>query len=617
MIERILALGLIRLERIRNIIYALFIKHLASFATDWNQILKYSKSFTNFHKSIYALTAISLLSAGQAAAQVDAGALQQGLEKQLPMPSPLALPEPNEKDPLKLTPKSQQGDVTFEVKSFVLEGVNLLPEASVQEILKPWVGRPVNFDDLQKACDAVMDFYRKSGFTVQAILPPQKIANGVVKILVTEAKLSNVFVDTPNGPTRFNKETAAEYITYANPIGQPLNTQAIERALLILNETPGVMASSQLEPGQKDGETALRLQLTEPQWYQGKVEANNYGSRTTGANQGVIALSGINPLGIGDQISVNGIYSEGSQYVQGAYSLPVSKDGLRLGVSGTYLNYKNVSNYAQSASAGSGDAWTTGVSLAYPLVRKQGTNVNVNANYDVKSYMNKNLITNATISSYNINNASVGLSGNHYDSFGGGGVSAGSVTAVFGYLDILSTSMEGYGQYTPPSFTKLTFAGNRTQQLSEDGSTSAYIAISGQFSSVNLNSAEQIYMGGPYAVRAYPVAQGGGSQGGIGTIELRHQFPERIIGTAFYDIGVVQQYKNPYLNWQGLTNANNTYSLQGAGLGVKWDWEGWNLGAMVAWQIGKNPLYSSTGQVVNTDGTTTNPRGWITGSYQF
>ncbi len=549
-------------------------------------------------------------------AQIDADALQQGLEKQLPMPSPLALPDATAKDPLRTTPQSAPGDVTFDVKSFVLEGVNLLSEASVQAILKLWVNRPVNFDDLQKACDAVMDFYRKSGYTVQAILPPQKIANGAVKILVTEAKLSSVFVDTPNGPTRFSKETTAEYITYANPIGEPLNMRAIERALIILNETPGVLVSSQLEPGAKDGETAVRLQLNQPQWYQGKVEANNYGSRTTGANQGVIALSGINPLGIGDQVSVNSVYSEGSQYVQGSYSLPVSKDGLRLGISGTYLNYKNVSNYALSPSAGFGDAWITGASLAYPLIRQQGTNVNVNANYDVKSYMNKNLATTATISSYNINNASLGLSGNHFDTFGGGGVSAGSVTVVHGYLDILGTSAQNYGQYTPASFTKFTFAGNRTQQLTEDGATTAYIAVNGQFASVNLNSAEQVYIGGPYAVRAYPVAQGGGSQGGVGTVEFRHQFLERVTASVFYDLGLVQQYKNTWQGWQGASNANNTYSLQGAGFGVKWDWEGWNLEAMVAWQIGKNPLYSN-GRPVNTDGTTTNPLGWVTGSYQF
>ncbi|CAM3698443.1 ShlB/FhaC/HecB family hemolysin secretion/activation protein [Polynucleobacter arcticus] len=571
----------------------------------------------NYMRRLFQLITIcSALSPALSFAQIDAGALQQGLERQLPSPSPLALPEPTERDPQRAAPTAQSS-VTFEVKSFVLEGVSILPADTVQAVLKSWLDRAVSFDDLQKACDAVVELYRKNGYTVQAILPPQKIANGVVKILVTEAKLSSVFVDTPNGATRFNKETAAEYITYANPIGEPLNTKAIERALIILNETPGVMVSSQLEPGQKDGETALRLQLTQPQWYQGKVEANNYGSRSTGANQGVIALSAINPTGIGDSASVNGIYSEGSQYVQGAYSLPGSKNGLRLGVSGTFLNYKNVSNYATSAGGGYGDAWTTGVSAAYPLVRRQGTNVNVTANYDVKSYTNKNMLTLSTISAYTINNGSLGISGNHYDSFGGGGVSAGSANIVLGSLNILSTSTQGYGEYTPQSFTKFTFAGNRTQQLSEDGTTTAFVSISGQLASVNLNSAEQIYMGGPYAIRAYPVAQGGGSQGGIGTIELRQQFPQRIIASVFFDAGVVQQYKNPYTNWQGQTNANNTYSLMGTGVGLKWDWEGWNLGAMVAWQVGNNPLYSTSGQAVNTDGTTTNPRGWLTASYQF
>ena len=55
----------------------------------------------------------------------------------------------------------------------------------------------------------------------------------------------------------------------------------------------------------------------------------------------------------------------------------------------------------------------------------------------------------------------------------------------------------------------------------------------------------------------------------------------------------------------------------GAGLGMRWDYVGWNIGAMVAWKVGINPLYSSTGQAVNTDGTTTQPRGWVTASYTF
>jgi hemolysin activation/secretion protein len=590
-----------------------------------NKMLDTTRLFTLRLSTVARLLALSgiTLGHGLALAQVprggiDAGALQQGLEKQLPSPSPLALPEPTAPAPAPARP-ADQSEVRFEVKSFVLEGVNTIPEAEVQAVLKEWLGRPVNFDDLQKATDAIVNLYRASGFTVQAILPPQKIANGVVRILVTEAKLSSVFVDTPKGATRFSKDTAAEYITYANPIGEPLNTKAIERALIILNETPGVMVSSQLEPGQKDGETALRLQLTQPKWYQGKVEGNNYGSRSTGSAQGVIALTAINPTGNGDSASVNAIYSEGSQYVQGAYSLPGSPNGLRLGISGTFLNYKNVSNYAKSTGGGYGDAWTTGVSASYPLIRRQGTNVNLSANYDIKSYTNKNMLTLATISAYTINNATFGLSGNHYDSFGGGGISAGSISVVSGTLNISPTSFQGFGALTPSNFTKLVFSGNRNQQITADGSTTAFVSVNGQFASANLNSAEQIYMGGPYGVRAYPVAQGGGSQGGIATAELRHQFPQRVLASIFFDAGMVQQYKSSanYEQLKNLTNASNTYTLMGAGFGVKWDWEGWNLGAMVAWKVGNNPLYSQGGVPVNTDGTNTNPRGWVTASYQF
>ena len=414
-------------------------------------------------------------------AQVDAGALQKGLEQQLPLPSPLALPEPGKAAPSEPS-VAKEGELRFTVKSFALEGINILPEAEVQLAIHSWVGVPVSFDDLQRVCDAIQNFYRSKGYTVQAILPPQKIADGVVRILITEAKLGNVVVENPQGPTRFSKERAASYIAYANPLGDPLNMDAVERAIIILNETPGVMVSSQLEAGEKDGDTNVRLQLTQPDLVQGRVEANNYGSRTTGANQGVFALNLNGPLGIGDSASINGITSVGSQYVQGAISLPGSRDGLRLGLAGTYLQYKNVSNYA--STGGAGDAWTTGLSAAYPLIRSQGGNLNTSLNYDIKSYNNRNTITDTVISAYNINNLSAGLSGNFVDSLGHGAITNGSVTAVLGHLDILSTSGANYSAYpvpdsnplvyqpiTPANFAKLTFSANRNQQLVDDGAT--------------------------------------------------------------------------------------------------------------------------------------------------
>lgn len=113
-------------------------------------------------RSLQLIAICSALSPTLSFSQIDAGALQQGLERQLPSPSPLALPQPTERDPQREAPTAQSS-VTFEVKSFVLEGVSILPADTVQAVLKSWIDRAVSFDDLQKACDAVVELYRKNG----------------------------------------------------------------------------------------------------------------------------------------------------------------------------------------------------------------------------------------------------------------------------------------------------------------------------------------------------------------------------------------------------------------------------------------------------------------------
>jgi hypothetical protein len=568
----------------------------------------------NILKSVLTFSLFGI--ANSSFAQVDAGALQQNLESQLPLPSPLPLPKVEKKTPSSLEPE-QTGEIRFTVNSFTLQGVNLLPEAKVQEALKPWVGKVANFDKLQEACDAVIAVYRENGFTVQAILPPQKIDGGNVTILVTEAKLSSVVVNTPGGPTRYSTKRVSDFITNANPIGDPLNLDNLQRSLILLKETPGVIITSQLEPGQNDAETALKVDLAESNILAGRGELNNYGSRTTGSNQAVAAINLYNPGGYGDQAGFNAIASQGSQYAQAAYSLPVGTDGLRLGLAATYLNYRNVSNYAYNG--GFGNAWTTGASLAYPLIRSETTNANMSLAADVKDYSNKNISTNAVISAYTINNKSFGMSGNHYDGFGYGGTTSGAFTIVSGNLSISSSSAPGYGSQTPSSFAKLVFSGSRNQVLTEDGLTHINLNVSGQLANANLNSAEQFYLGGPYGIRAYPVAQSPGSQGGLASLELARRFPSlsNITVSTFFDYGAVQQYKNTYPGWQGQTNAGNTYSLKGAGLGLRWSEGGWNVNASIAWMVGKNPLYNQSGQAVNVDGTTTQPRGWISASYNF
>ena len=120
-------------------------------------------------------------------AQIDSGALQQSLEQQLPPSTSLPLPSVR-KDEGVIPRQSPMEYSQAVIKAFVLEGAKTLPDSEIQAQLKPWLGTTVDFQNLQNACHAIEIFYRNNGYRMKAILLPQKIVGGVVKIQVVEEK---------------------------------------------------------------------------------------------------------------------------------------------------------------------------------------------------------------------------------------------------------------------------------------------------------------------------------------------------------------------------------------------------------------------------------------------
>ena len=389
---------------------------------------------------VIGFTAMSTLAHAQ-----DAGALQQELQKQIPQLQSLPLPKAPTAKPKPQEAKPSEVKVT--IKGFRIDGNKSLSEELIKESLKPWLGQTVAFQDLQKAADAVAALYQKQGKLAQVSVPPQKINDGIVILKVLEAKLGAVHIDMPNGPSRFTEDRARRYVTDANRLSEIVQTQNIERSIYILNETPGIAVATQLEPGKNEGDVDLRVSLADTKAVRGKLEANNYGSRSTGMGQRIINVTFDNPGSFGDQISLSNIKSSGSDYSIGSYSLPIGTDGLRLGVSGSYLDYENVGEFAfpKNTSAGFGRAKTVGVNLSYPLLRSPAANANITTGADRKMYMNKVVASSATTSDYRIENMTLGLTGNRFDGWGGGGVFAGSFLLTKGHLVINSESPDNYG----------------------------------------------------------------------------------------------------------------------------------------------------------------------------
>lgn len=551
-------------------------------------------------QSLVLLGLMALLS--HAHAQVpDAGALQQQLQKQVP--SPQTLPKPVAPSKKAKPEEAKPGEVKVTIKGFRIDGNKSIPEEAIQQTLKPWLGRTVPFQELQKAADAIAALYQTYGKLAQVSVPPQRITDGIVILKVLEAKLGAVHLDMPNGPSRFTEDRARRYITDANRLSEIVQTQNIERSIYILNETPGIAVSTQLEPGKNEGEVDLKVSLADTKPYRGKVEGNNYGSRSTGITQRVLSVTFDNPGSYGDQFSMSNIKSLGSDYSQASYSLPINTDGWRASISASYLDYQNVGKFAYptSSAAGFGYAKTVGANITYPILRSPESNANFTAGADRKMYANKNAADGAYTSDYRIENMVLGLSGNQFDSWNGGGVSSGSVTLTKGHI-VVGGGRADYDSTIPKTFTKYSFGLSRNQQIVADQTILA-ISASGQWASVDLDSAEKFYLGGPNGIRSYPSSQGGGSQGAMVNIEIQQQLQDKLIATAFFDAGLVQQYKDKalYETNKGSTNANNSYILKGLGVGLKRSDRDIIWSTSIAWKLGSNPLYTAQGVGVNND----------------
>ena len=138
-----------------------------------------------------------------------------------------------------------------------------------------------------------------------------------------------------------------------------------------------------------------------------------------------------------------------------------------------------------------------------------------------------------------------------------------------------------------------------------------------QFSNKNLDSSEQLSLGGITGVRAYPSGEASGDQGYKLTAELQTNLSEflnnDVSATLFYDYGRIQQYKDP----SNITlTTPNKYSL--SGWGVAFDFnpnQDFSLSLVFSKTLGSNDGKSNTG--MNSDGRDDDSRTWLLLSYKF
>lgn len=564
--------------------------------------------------SRFKFSSLCLLALGNcvwAQSAPDAGVLQQQIEQERNKLPPGSKPLP------KITPaapKAIEGGLQVSVRRFEFDGNTLLSQVQLAAAVSQYINRPLTFADLQAACAAVADAYQQSGWLVRAFLPQQELNAGVVRIQVVEAVFGGVRIESADPATtpRVSVERMRQVVEQAQPPGKPISTRLVDRALLLLNELPGVSVSQgSLAEGRADRETDLQVKIANRPLISGDVRVDNSGSRSTGRERLSANAALASPTSIGDLLGANLLHTQGSDYGRLSYLLPLGAAGWTAGVNGSVMHYRLIGRDFEPLDA-SGSANTAGLEFNYPLYRSQQASVGLNLAAEHKAFDNSS--GGAKTTHYGIDIATLSLNSSVSDTLGNGGRLGINLNASFGYLDLSDSPNRASDAATTKSagrFGKFRYVLNRQQNFGE--SLFFLASYSGQLANRNLDSAEKFYLGGVSGVRAYPSSEGGGTDGQLLNLELHARLPANLDLLGFYDWGAVRVNRDN--DFAGAA-ALNRFSLKGAGLGLGWNTSsGANLRAIWARRIGNNPNATAAGS--DQDGTRIRDRAWLSAGYAF
>ena len=492
------------------------------------------------------------------------------------------------------------------LKSIKFQGVTILGDMELKGIVDPFIGIPMSYEEMLEIGMAVETYYRQNNYLSRVILPPQDLTDGVLVVDVIESVFSKVEVEKELEDLPNTQAHVAALIQAQQPIGTPMKMQALDRALALANDVPGISVQGALRSGRDAGETELLLKLYKGRTRQAELSADTAGSRATGFIRMMASATWFNPNDLADLMSLVAVHTRGSDYARIAYSLPLGVEGWRMGVNASAMAYEVVVGM-QGVLGSAGRAITQGVEFLYPLIRRDEHTATVTLTADNKKYVNTDA-TGRLSSDYGAKVVTAQVAGVYRDTNPGGSVGTYSVQMTQGTINLDGSpnqSADARSSNTAGAFAKVRVSGSWQEPLTTQ--TSAFISYTGQLANKNLDSSEKMQLGGMNGVRAYPTGEGSGSDGQLIQLELRHSLDSGLNLTAFYDWGQIWQQHDPLFPGGPLNN-RNTYKGFGASVAYTND-DGVNFKATWARRQGHNPNPTDTGN--DQDGTRDRNRFWL------
>ncbi len=451
-------------------------------------------------------------------------------------------------------PELKAKEQTIFVSRIETNPSDVLSPEEIKDITGGYEGKNLSIGDLFEVIRRINELYARRSVAARAVLPPQKVEKGVVKIELIEGRVGNIVVED-------NRYTKRSFFTNRTPLksGDLVRLDKLERDLLFFNSTNDVDVRAELRPGSAPGTTDYIIKVREPENYQAALFSDNAGNDTVGLYRFGIMLGNRSLLGYRDSLSLNAFFTKKNGTVAGsaAYSLPVGTLGTRLNLSYEYNQIEVISGPYKVLDI-TGESSEAGIDLSHPLVVGPAFRLN-------------------------------GFTGFHFEgsttAFDGETLYSTRVRTMNAGFDIQAIDAGGYW-FTQHRFTQgvHAFGGDveflrynpsllRQQILAED-LMFIFRANAQLTKKKNLPPSEQFQIGGASSVRGYSEGFLIGDKGYLASAELHFPLPftenwlpgtdlgDRLRGIAFVDHGGAFPYK------PGGGSMTHRDYITGAGVGL-------------------------------------------------
>ena len=175
--------------------------------------------------------------------------------------------------------QAAQDESAFDILEYQIEGNTVLPALAIEEAVYPFLGEKKSVKDVEQARQALEKRYHEAGYlTVLVDTPEQEVKSGLVRLIVTEAKVARLKVSGSHyyslGWIKQQAPSLAEgSVPYFPDVQQDLTklARAQDRQVVPV-----------LRAGNTPGTVEVELQVKDQFPLHGSVELNNrYGANTT------------------------------------------------------------------------------------------------------------------------------------------------------------------------------------------------------------------------------------------------------------------------------------------------------------------------------------------------